>query len=89
MALAIAFRFFSAHAEWQDWQPAISGKIDELVKAISREPFKGPGNPEPLKHSLKGCWSRRITDEHRLVYRIMDRRIEILSAGDIIQPEVP
>ncbi len=45
-------------------------KINELIKAIRLTPFKGTGKPEPLKFSLKGYWSRRITGEHRLVYKI-------------------
>ncbi len=45
-------------------------KIKDLIKSISREPFKGLGKPEPLKFGLKGYWSRRIDSEHRLVYTI-------------------
>jgi len=45
-------------------------KIKELLKSINNTPFKGLGKPEPLKYSLKGFWSRRITLEHRLVYKI-------------------
>lgn len=47
-------------------------RINELIKAIKREPFSGVGKPEPLKHGLSGYWSRRINDEHRLVYSIKD-----------------
>ncbi|MEP7168902.1 MAG: Txe/YoeB family addiction module toxin [Bacteroidota bacterium] len=47
-------------------------KISDLLKDIRRSAFKGLGKPEPLKHEFKGCWSRRIDDEHRLVYRIME-----------------
>ncbi len=55
-------------------------RIAELLKDISRTPFEGKGKPEPLKHNLKGCWSRRITDEHRLIYRIaVNADIEIIS----------
>lgn len=45
-------------------------RINRLIHAIKREPFAGVGKPEPLKHALAGFWSRRITDEHRVVYRI-------------------
>lgn len=45
-------------------------RINTLIKAVQREPFAGIGKPEPLKHALAGYWSRRITDEHRMVYRI-------------------
>jgi toxin YoeB len=45
-------------------------RIKELIKSIQQDPFKGLGKPEPLKYDLKGYWSRRITDEHRLVYKV-------------------
>jgi toxin YoeB len=47
----------------------------DLVEAILRDPFQEPGKPEPLRYMLAGCWSRRITQEHRLVYRVSDDRI--------------
>ncbi|CAL9504642.1 Txe/YoeB family addiction module toxin [Streptomyces sp. enrichment culture] len=50
------------------------------MKDIERTPFEGIRRPEPLKGSLSGWWSRRITDEHRLVYRVRDDRIEIAQA---------
>jgi len=49
-------------------------KIKELIKSIKKTPFKGIGKPEPLKHGLKGFWSRRISLEHRLVYRISGKK---------------
>lgn len=52
----------------------------ELVEAVLRDPFAGVGKPEPLKHLLAGCWSRRITQEHRLVYRVSEYRIDFLQA---------
>jgi toxin YoeB len=52
----------------------------ELVEAVLRDPFTGIGKPEPLKYLLAGCWSRRITQEHRLVYRVSDGRIDFLQA---------
>lgn len=67
---------FAAHA-WDDylwWQGAGREKglarLNDLLKATMRDPFKGIGKPEPLKGDLTGWWSRRITDEHRLVYRV-------------------
>jgi toxin YoeB len=54
-------------------------KIGDLLKEIQRTPFLGKGKPEPLKHELKGCWSRRITDEHRLVYEVTNDLIVIIS----------
>ena len=52
-------------------------KINELIKAIARDPFEGIGKPEPLKHALAGYWSRRITDEHRIVYKLDGQTIKI------------
>jgi toxin YoeB len=55
-------------------------RIAKLLKDINRSPFEGKGKPELLKHNLQGCWSRRITDEHRLIYRINgEGNIEIIS----------
>ena len=45
-------------------------RINKLIRETQREPFAGVGKPEPLKHALSGYWSRRITDEHRMVYRV-------------------
>jgi toxin YoeB len=50
-----------------------------LIKDISRSPFFGFGKPEPLKYELSGCWSREITHEHRLVYKVENDIIEIIS----------
>ncbi|MBF0167793.1 MAG: Txe/YoeB family addiction module toxin [Alphaproteobacteria bacterium] len=55
---------------WQASDKKTLGRINDLLKEIARTPFTGLGKPEPLKGSLKGWWSRRITGEHRLVYRI-------------------
>jgi toxin YoeB len=52
----------------------------ELVNAILSDPFEGIGKPEPLRFALAGCWSRRITKEHRLVYRVYEDRIVFLQA---------
>ena len=66
---------FSEHA-WQDylyWQRTdrkILRRINALIKETQRAPFAGTGKPEPLKHGLSGYWSRRITDEHRMVYKV-------------------
>jgi toxin YoeB len=55
-------------------------RILDLVEATLRDPFEGVGKPEPLRYLLAGCWSRRITQEHRLVYRVGDERIDFLQA---------
>ena len=57
---------------WQKQDRKMVGRIDKLAQEIRREPYSGIGKPEPLKHALSGWWSRRITDEHRMVYRIED-----------------
>lgn len=55
-------------------------RVFDLVEAIMRDPFRGVGKPEPLRYVLEGCWSRRITQEHRIVYRVTDDRIDFLQA---------
>lgn len=55
-------------------------KVLELVDAVLTDPFIGIGKPEPLRHEYAGCWSRRITREHRLVYRVTPDRIDFLQA---------
>ena len=55
-------------------------RVLELVEAVIRDPFQGIGKPEPLKHDLAGCWSRRITPEHRLVYRVRQHPNRFLQA---------
>jgi toxin YoeB len=52
----------------------------QLVEATLRDPFNGPGKPEPLQFYLRGCWSRRVTQEHRLVYLVSEGRIDFLQA---------
>lgn len=61
-------------AYWLETDKVITLKINELIKAIKQHRFKGIGKPEPLKHGLKGFWSRRITREHRLVYKVSGKR---------------
>ena len=64
---------------WQTQDKKILKRINQLIKDIDRNGNEGIGKPEPLKYELQGFWSRRIDDEHRLVYRIEDNKIEILS----------
>jgi toxin YoeB len=65
--------------EWKTSNPKILVKIISLITEISSTPFTGTGKPELLKHDLKGKWSRRITQEHRLVYEVTDTTIIIIS----------
>ncbi|WP_075289654.1 Txe/YoeB family addiction module toxin [Pararhizobium arenae] len=55
---------------WQQADPKMVERINELIRDALRHPFEGIGKPEPLRNQLKGQWSRRITQEHRLVYRV-------------------
>ncbi|WP_337244978.1 Txe/YoeB family addiction module toxin [Luteimonas sp. gir] len=55
---------------WQQADKKLLKRINELIKAIQRDPFQGIGKPEPLRHALAGYWSRRINDEHRIVYKV-------------------
>jgi toxin YoeB len=75
------------HAQgWEDFthwvqnDRSISKRLLRLVADVQRDPFEGIGKPEPLKHSMPGAWSRRITDEHRLVYLVTDKDIVVLQA---------
>lgn len=58
----------------------IAVRVLDLVEAVLRDPFEGIGKPEPLRYTLAGCWSRRVTQEHRLVYRVTEERIDFLQA---------
>jgi len=64
---------------WQKTNKKILGKINDLLKDISRNPFEGLGNPEPLKYKYKGYWSYRIDCEHRLIYRVKDDEVHIVK----------
>lgn len=65
---------------WVKTDRTIALRVFELVEAAIRDPFAGIGKPEPLRYMLSGCWSRRITQEHRLVYRVTKARIDFLQA---------
>jgi toxin YoeB len=72
---------FTSHG-WEDFEywletdPDTVLRIKDLIKSIKQNPFQGIGKPEPLKYDLKGYWSRRITSEHRLVYRVTGNKGE-------------
>ena len=70
---------FEDLAWWIEQDRAQALRIVRLVREVQREPFSGLGKPEPLKHELSGCWSRRINQEHRLVYQVLRDKIRILS----------
>ncbi len=64
---------------WVEVERRIALRVLDLVEAIMRDPFNGIGKPEPLKHWAAGAWSRRVTQEHRLVYLVTDERIDFLQ----------
>ncbi len=73
---------FSEHAwndylYWQNTDKKILKRINSLIQETQRHPFEGTGKPEPLRHALAGYWSRRITDEHRLVYKVEGNSVYI------------
>ena len=70
MKLIFAEAAWEDYLYWQQKDKRMVERINKLIKEVQREPFTGFGKPEPLKHALAGFWSRRITDEHRLVYRV-------------------
>lgn len=70
---------FEDLAWWIETDRRTALRIVKLIRAVQRDPFEGIGKPEPLKHELAGCWSRRITDEHRLVYQVLEETIRILA----------
>ena len=65
---------------------AMLRKVNQLIEAIRREPFNGLGKPEPLRHDLRGYWSRRITDKHRLVYFVAGDTVDILQCRYHYEP---
>ncbi len=67
------------YLHWQQGDKQVLKRINALLKEIQREPFAGIGKPEPLKYTLAGYWSRRITDEHRLVYKAENGHIIIIQ----------
>ena len=64
---------------WVETDRTVALRILQLVEAVVRDPFAGIGKPEPLKYVLAGAWSRRITQEHRLVYKVSEKRIDFLQ----------
>jgi len=75
--LIFADQAWDDYTHWQVNDQKIVKRINLLIKDIKREPFSGIGEPEPLKYNWSGYWSRRITLEHRLVYKVTDQMILI------------
>lgn len=72
MKLVFADEAWDDYLFWQKQDRKMVDRINQLIQEVKRDPFSGVGKPEPLKHALAGFWSRRITDEHRMVYRVED-----------------
>lgn len=70
---------FEQYNQWLILDKKLFVRLQKLIIESARTPFEGTGKPEALKHDLKGCWSRRLNDEHRLVYRVQDTHIEIIA----------
>jgi toxin YoeB len=79
--LAVFHReFLEDLRHWVENDRRVALRALDLVDAVLRSPFEGIGKPEPLKHVLQGCWSRRLTQEHRIVYTVVGGRVHFLQA---------
>ena len=81
MKIVFSDEAWEDYRHWQAADPEVLARLDSLIEECRRSPFKGTGKPEPLKGDLKGWWSRRLTHDDRLVYRVEgkgdDQRLEI------------
>ncbi len=77
MKLTFSSKVWENYLYWQKADKAMLKRINMLIKYIQRDPFDGIGKPESLKHGLSGYWSRRINDEHRIVYKVADDHLFI------------
>ena len=77
MNLIFSSKAWDEYLYWQKTDKKILNRINTIIKDIQRSPFEGIGKPEPLKHNLSGYWSRRINDEHRLIYKVEKDAIKI------------
>ncbi|QBX37459.1 Txe/YoeB family addiction module toxin [Brevundimonas sp. S30B] len=79
MNVVFSARAWTQYLQWQDTDRKALRKLNTLIKECQRNPFTGSGKPEPLKAELSGYWSRRIDQEHRLVYRVASYGLEIVQ----------
>lgn len=77
MRLVFSSAAWDDYLYWQQTDKKLVRRINDLIKETLRDPFGGTGKPEPLRHALAGYWSRRINDEHRMVYRSTENALEI------------
>jgi toxin YoeB len=80
MRLVFEEQGWEDYTSWLSTDRKMLARINKLIEAISRDPFAGIGKPEPLKYHLPGAWSRRIDEEHRLVYLVTAEAVVILAA---------
>ncbi|SEG56420.1 toxin YoeB [Nonomuraea solani] len=80
MKVAFTSQGWEDYVHWQTADRQILKRVNRLIEETLRDPYEGIGKPEPLKYALAGAWSRRITDEHRLVYLAVNDEIIILQA---------
>ena len=80
MKLIFSSQSWEDYLFWQTTNRRILKRINALIKEIGRDPFRGIGKPEPLKHALAGYWSRRINAEHRIVYKVEGGSLYIAAA---------
>lgn len=79
MKIRVSAEFDEDLIFWKKTDKRIVEKIQKLLQAIIENPYEGIGRPEQLKYKLSGCWSRRINREHRLVYRVIDNELQLLT----------
>ena len=77
MTLLFAAAAWEDYLHWQQTDRRMLERVNKLIRDVQREPYAGIGKPEPLKHALAGYWSRRINDEHRMVYKVQDDVLRI------------
>ncbi len=80
MKIVFSSQGWEDYLHWQQTDKKLLKRINALIKEIVRTPFEGVGKPEPLRHALGGYWSRRINDEHRLVYKVEGDAVLIAQA---------
>ena len=80
MKLIFSVQAWEDYLHWQENDQKVLRRINTLIKEIKRTPFTGIGKPEPLRHALAGYWSRRINEEHRLVYKVLDDALLLAQA---------
>jgi len=77
--LAFTPQAWDDYLYWEQTDPQISARIRQLIRDTMRDPRRGIGKPEPLKHAFRGCWSRRITEEHRMVYQVAKDELLVMQ----------